>query len=61
MRVALVTLTRCDLMVNLDRGDVDRAVEGGCAICTNITEGGEDSGEDAGEEAGSVGGVRLNN
>jgi hypothetical protein len=55
MGVALGTLTRCEILVNLDRGEVDGAVEDGCPICTNV-EGGEDSGEDGGEDAGSVDG-----
>jgi hypothetical protein len=44
MGLALVTLTRCEVLVNLDRGEVDGSDEQGCPICT---EAGEDSGEDA--------------
>jgi len=37
---ALVALPRCELLVNLDRGEVDGAVPDGCPICTNLTDGG---------------------
>jgi hypothetical protein len=43
MGVALVALPRCELFVNLDRGEVDGAVPDGCSICTNLTDGGEDA------------------
>jgi hypothetical protein len=45
--VALVALPRCELLVNLDRGEVDGALPDGCPICTDLTEGGEGAGEDA--------------
>jgi hypothetical protein len=39
--VALVTLPRCELLVNLDRGEVDGGVPDGCPICTNLMDGGD--------------------
>ncbi|HTQ42927.1 MAG TPA: hypothetical protein VMI75_09260 [Polyangiaceae bacterium] len=42
----LLALTHCELLVNLDRGEVDGAVPDGCAICSNAPDGGEDAGQD---------------
>jgi hypothetical protein len=54
--VVLLGLTRCELLVDLDRSEVDGRVADGCPICTDLTEGGEDSGEEGSVEAGSVDG-----
>jgi hypothetical protein len=62
MGVALVALPHCELLVNLDRGEVDGGVPDGCPICTNLTDGGapdgtkdstamEDGSTDAGGDA----------
>jgi len=44
--VGLLALTHCELLVDLDRGEVDGAVPDGCPICTNPSEGGEEAGQD---------------
>jgi hypothetical protein len=58
--VALVALPRCELLVNLDRGQVDGAVPDGCPICTNLTDGGASDGSNDGappEDGPSEGGA----
>lgn len=44
--------TQCELLVDLDRGQVDGAIPEGCPICTNLAEAGDD--EDAGESTGEA-------
>ena len=50
--ISLLALTHCELLVNLDRGEVDGAVPDGCLICTNLSEGGEDASQDGGLHEG---------
>jgi hypothetical protein len=42
----LLALTHCEVLVNLDRGEVDAGPPDGCPICTNVSEGGKDAAED---------------
>ncbi len=43
LALALVTLPRCELLVDVDRSEVDAGLPDGCSICTAPTEGGEDA------------------
>jgi hypothetical protein len=57
---ALVALPRCELLVNLDRGEVDATLPDGCPICTNVTDGGASDGSKDGalpEDGPSDGGA----
>jgi hypothetical protein len=45
--VAVAALADCELLVNLDRGEVSGAGPQGCPICTAPTEGGEDADDEA--------------
>jgi hypothetical protein len=45
--VVLITSTRCELLVNLDRSEVDGGAPDGCAICTDVPDGGGDGGDAA--------------
>ncbi len=45
--LALSTLTHCELLVKLDRGDVDAGTSENCPICTDLADGGDDAGQDA--------------
>jgi hypothetical protein len=53
-----ITLTGCEVLVNLDRGEVHEALPDGCAICTDIDSSADapdnetlDAGGDASTEA----------
>jgi|HubBroStandDraft_1064217.scaffolds.fasta_scaffold55663_2 hypothetical protein len=49
--VGLVTLTRCELVVDLDRGEVDGGAPYECTICTNVDSGDDGSAEEDGGSA----------
>lgn len=55
LSLLVVALAHCELLVDLDRGEVDGAVPEGCPICTNLTEGG-DLTEGGSPEDGTEGG-----
>jgi len=42
LSVLALALTRCELLVDLDRGEVDGAAPEGCPICSNLTEAGDE-------------------
>jgi hypothetical protein len=54
--VVLVTSTRCELLVDLDRSAVDGGEPDGCAICAEPPDGGEDGGDASGDAAVHEGG-----